>query len=79
MEVEERRASWRPVVRAGRLSEQTRGDGLIRRWKPDFDVVRATIEFARDTGRLQSSYQDPTCTEEKVNERTNKRAERVEG
>jgi ribonuclease HI len=44
-------------------------DGPIERWKPDIDVVRATIEFAKDTGRLQPSEQDTASAEEEADER----------
>jgi hypothetical protein len=44
-------------------------DGPIERWKPDIDVVRATIEFAKDTGRLQPSEQDTASSEEQADER----------
>jgi hypothetical protein len=32
--------------------------GPIERWKPDISVVRATIQFAKDTGRLQTIEQE---------------------
>jgi len=44
-------------------------DGPIERWKPDIDVVRATIQFAMDTGRLQTVNQDTASIEEENNER----------
>jgi len=44
-------------------------DGPIERWKPDIDVVRATIQFAMDTGRLQTVSQDTSSIEEDENER----------
>ena len=33
-------------------------DGPIERWKPDIGVVRATVQFSRETGRLCPSLQD---------------------
>ena len=33
-------------------------DGPIERWKPSMEAVRATIEFAKSTGRLQPNMQD---------------------
>jgi hypothetical protein len=44
-------------------------DGPIERWKPDISVVKATIEFAKETGRLHLSVQDAESTEADVNER----------
>jgi hypothetical protein len=44
-------------------------DGPIERWKPDIGVVRATIQFAIDTGRLQTGSQDTASIEEDNNER----------
>lgn len=42
----------------------------VERRKPDIDVVRATIEFAKETGRLQPSEQDMVrAEEEKEDER----------
>jgi hypothetical protein len=39
-------------------------DGPIERWKPDIKVAKATIEFAKNTGRLQLNEQDSTSREE---------------
>ena len=39
-------------------------DGPIERWKPNMDTVRATIQFAIDTGRLQADSQDTASAEE---------------
>ena len=39
-------------------------DGPIERWKADIEAVRATIEFARSTGRLQPNVQDKENREE---------------
>jgi hypothetical protein len=36
-------------------------DGPIERWKPDINVVQATIQFATDTGRLQASDQEASA------------------
>jgi ribonuclease HI len=36
-------------------------DGPIEHWKPDINVVRATIQFATDTGRLQASDQEASA------------------
>ena len=44
-------------------------DGPIERWKPDINVVKATIQFAKDTGRLQPNEQDAASTEDDRNER----------
>ena len=44
-------------------------DGPIERWKPDVDVVRATIQFAIETRRLQNTRQDTTSEEDDANER----------
>jgi hypothetical protein len=44
-------------------------DGPIERWKPDIDVVRATIEFAMETRRLYTVSQDTAGTEEENIER----------
>jgi hypothetical protein len=32
----------------------TRQDGVKTKWQPDYEVVRATIKFAIDTGRLEA-------------------------
>jgi ribonuclease HI len=51
----------------GYSSRKERGesiDGPIERWRPDMVVVRATIQFAMDTGRLQTSSQDTASSEE---------------
>jgi ribonuclease HI len=39
-------------------------DGPIERWKADMEAVRATIEFARSTGRLQPNVRDEESREE---------------
>ena len=44
-------------------------DGPIERWKPDIGMVRATIQFAMDTGRLRPSEQDAASIEADLNER----------
>jgi hypothetical protein len=44
-------------------------DGPIERWKPDINVVRATIQFAIDTGRLQTGSKDTASLEDNNNER----------
>ena len=43
-------------------------DGPIERWKPDISIVKATIEFAKETGRLHLSAQDAESTETDINE-----------
>ena len=43
--------------------------GLIERWKPDISVVKATIEFAKETGRLHLSVQDAESIEADINKR----------
>ncbi|KAF2006546.1 hypothetical protein P154DRAFT_219357 [Amniculicola lignicola CBS 123094] len=43
-------------------------DGPIKRWKPDIEVVRATIQFAMATRRLQTINRDPASIEEENNE-----------
>jgi len=43
-------------------------DGPIERWKPDIEVVRATIQFAIETRRLQTVSQDTASMEEENNE-----------
>jgi hypothetical protein len=44
-------------------------DGPIERWKPDINVVRATIQFATDTGCLQVSDQEEASIEADLSER----------
>ena len=44
-------------------------DGPLKHWKPDISVVRATIQFAKDTGRLHPSEQDAVNAEAERNER----------
>ncbi|KAF2462633.1 uncharacterized protein BDR25DRAFT_248431, partial [Lindgomyces ingoldianus] len=44
-------------------------DGPIERWKPDIEVVRATIQFAMDTKHLQSVSNDTARAETDNNER----------
>lgn len=39
-------------------------DGPIEQWKADMEAVRATIEFARSTGRLQPNVRDEESREE---------------
>lgn len=39
-------------------------DGPIELWKADMEAVRAKIEFARSTGRLQPNVQDEENREE---------------
>jgi hypothetical protein len=39
-------------------------DGPIERWKPDTEVVRATIQFTMDTGRLQTGSKDTSSSED---------------
>ncbi|PVH98903.1 hypothetical protein DM02DRAFT_656868, partial [Periconia macrospinosa] len=39
-------------------------DGPMERWKADVAAVKATIEFAKDTGRLQPHEQDAADREE---------------
>ncbi|KAF2259126.1 hypothetical protein CC78DRAFT_621284 [Lojkania enalia] len=39
-------------------------DGPIQHWKPDMEAVRATIEFAKSTGRLQPNVQDEASRDE---------------
>ena len=39
-------------------------DGPIEQWKADMEAVRATIDFARSTGRLQPNVQDEESREE---------------
>ncbi|KAH8699421.1 WD40-repeat-containing domain protein [Phaeosphaeriaceae sp. PMI808] len=43
-------------------------DGPIKHWRPNLNAVRATIEFAKDTGRLLGHEQDIASTEEDANE-----------
>ena len=43
--------------------------GPIERWKPDIRVVRATIQYAKETERLHLSVQDAESTEADDNER----------
>jgi hypothetical protein len=43
-------------------------DGPIERWKPDISIVKATIQFAKETGRLHSSRQEASA-EMDLNER----------
>lgn len=38
-------------------------DGRIEHWKPDIRVVQATIQFAKDTGRLQANNQEADLIE----------------
>jgi hypothetical protein len=44
-------------------------DGPIEHWKPDISMVRATIQFATDTGRLQASNQEEVSAEADLSER----------
>jgi hypothetical protein len=44
-------------------------DGPIEQWKPDISMVRATIQFAMDTGRLYPNEQDATSIEADLSER----------
>jgi hypothetical protein len=44
-------------------------DGPIERWKPDISMVRATIQFAIDTGHLQASDQEAASAEADLSER----------
>ncbi|PVH90379.1 hypothetical protein DM02DRAFT_681160 [Periconia macrospinosa] len=44
-------------------------DGPIERWKPDIEVVRATIQFSMETRRLQTGSQDTASIEEDNRER----------
>lgn len=56
----------------GYLSRKEGGesiDGPIERWKSDIRAVRATIQFAIDTGRLQTVSQETASIEEDNNER----------
>lgn len=39
-------------------------DGPIEKWKPNMEAVKATIVFAKSTGRLQPNEQGLTSTEE---------------
>jgi len=39
-------------------------DGPIKYWKPDIEAVRATINFAKSTGRLQPKVQDGESRDE---------------
>ena len=55
----------------GYSSRQKRGkniDGPIEYWQPDINVVKATIQFAKDTGRLHPSEQDTASVEADSNE-----------
>jgi hypothetical protein len=44
-------------------------DGPMGKWKPDISVVRTTIQFAKETGRLQPKEQNTTTAEADLNER----------
>ena len=44
-------------------------DGPIECWKSDISIVKATIKFAKETGRLHLSVQDAESTEADVNKR----------
>jgi hypothetical protein len=44
-------------------------DGPLEHWKPDINIVKTTIQFAKDTGRLHPSEQDTTNEEADHNER----------
>ena len=44
-------------------------DGPIEHWRPDTGVVRATIQFAMDTGRLQANSQEAASAEPDLSER----------
>jgi hypothetical protein len=44
-------------------------DGPIEQWKPDVGMVRATIQFAMDTGHLYSNEQDAVNIEADLSER----------
>ena len=44
-------------------------DGPIEQWKPDISTVRATIQFAMDTGRLYPTEQEAANTEADLIER----------
>ena len=39
-------------------------DGPIEQWKPSMEAVKATIEFAKSTGRLQPKVEDEESREE---------------
>lgn len=39
-------------------------DGPMKRWKPDIEVVRATIKFAMEIRRLRVASRDSTSDEE---------------
>jgi hypothetical protein len=55
----------------GYSSRQKEGkniDGPIEYWQPDINVVKATIQFAKDTGRLHPSEQDTASAEADHNE-----------
>ncbi|KAF9728466.1 hypothetical protein PMIN01_13599 [Paraphaeosphaeria minitans] len=57
----------------GDISSQKEGGesivGPMQRGKPDTEVVRATIQFAMETRRLQAVSQDTASIEEDNNER----------
>jgi len=55
----------------GYLSRQggTNIDGPLEHWKSHISVVKATIQFAKDTGRLHPSAQDAVNAEADRNER----------
>jgi hypothetical protein len=44
-------------------------DGPVQKWKPDIEAVRATTQFAKETGRLLQSTDDEAGREGDINER----------
>jgi hypothetical protein len=44
-------------------------DGPLKDWKPDIKVVKATIQYAKDTGRLNPSEQDSASVDDNPNDR----------
>jgi hypothetical protein len=44
-------------------------DGPLEKWKPDIEAVRATIQFAKETGRLLQSTGHEAGREVDINER----------
>ncbi|OCK74395.1 hypothetical protein K432DRAFT_310796, partial [Lepidopterella palustris CBS 459.81] len=56
-----------PSYALGGYSSRERGkkiDGPHKHWKPDISVVKATIQFAKDTGRLHPGEQDAAAQEQ---------------
>ena len=62
------RAIRRPIVCTRGYSSRQEGgqniNGPIVQWKPNIEAVKATIKFAKSTGRLHPKGQDEESREE---------------